>query len=239
MIRLILVVLFIVLFLILSTPLMAFEWFYHKKHPEKADIQSLRIVQWAFRGVMLFAGVHYDVTGMENIPKDKAVLFVANHKSLFDTVLVYSLMPNPTGFVAKDGMLKVPLLRIWMRRLHCLFLNREDPRAGLQMILDCIELIKSGISVFIFPEGTRIAEDEMQPFKPGAVKMASKTGCPIIPIAIKGTRDVLENHFPLIRSAHVTVTIGEPIIPGDLDDENKKHLATYAQGKIQEMLNTK
>lgn len=236
MIRLVLVVLFIVLFLILSTPLMAFEWFYHKKHPEMADLQSLRIVQWAFRGILFLAGVNYEVKGMENVPKDQAVVYVANHKSLFDTVLLYSLMPDRTGFVAKDGMLKVPLLRIWMRRLHCLFLNREDPRAGLQMILDCIELLKSGISIFIFPEGTRIAEDEMQPFKPGAVKMASKTGCPVIPIAIKGTRDVLENHFPLIRSAHVRVTIGEPIIPGELDAENKKHLADYAQKKIQEML---
>ncbi|MGN0169346.1 MAG: lysophospholipid acyltransferase family protein [Lachnospiraceae bacterium] len=236
MIRLILVVLFIVLFLILSTPLLAFEWFYHKKHPEKADIQSLHIVQWAFRGILLLSGVHYEVKGLEKIPKDKAVVYVANHKSLFDTVLVYSLMPGPTGFVAKDSMLKVPLLRIWMRRLHCQFLDREDPRAGLQMILDCIELIKKGISIFIFPEGTRIAEDEMQPFKPGAVKMASKTGCPLIPVAIKGTRDVLENHFPLIRSAVVTVTIGDPIIPGELDEENKKHLAVYAQNKVQELL---
>lgn len=236
MIRLILAVLFVFLFLVLSIPLMAFEWLFRKIKPEAADLQSLRIVQWAFRKVLFFSGLHYEVEGMENIPENEAVLFVANHRSIFDTVLVYSLLPYRTGFVAKKSTLKVPLLRVWMKRLHCLFLDREDPRAGLQMILDAIEMIKEGISVFIFPEGTRNSNEELLEFKGGSVKMASKTGCPIIPVAITGTRDALENHFPFIRSCHATVTFGDPIYPNKLNAEDKKHLAAYVQGTIQVML---
>ncbi len=237
MIRLILAVLFVALFLIFSMPLMAFEWFYRKKNPKKADIQSLRIVQWAFKGVMFFSGFTYDVSGLDKIPENQPVLFVSNHTSIFDTVLIYSLLPNPTGFVAKDSVLKIPLLRVWMRRLHCLFLNRKDPRAGLQMILDSIDLIKEGISVFIFPEGTRTKIGELLEFKAGAVKMASKTGCPVIPIAITGARDAFENHSPFIRKAHATLCFLDPIYPNELDAEDKKHLANYARNKIEEQLN--
>lgn len=236
MIRLILAGLFVTLFLILSSPLMAFEWFYRKKNPEKADLQSLRIVQWAFRCVMFFSGFTYDVSGIEKIPTDQPVVFVANHASIFDTVLVYSLLPHRTGFVSKDSVLKIPLLRVWMKRLHCVFLKRNDPRAGLDMILQCIDHLKEGISIFIFPEGTRTKTGELLEFKAGAVKMASKTGCPIIPIAITGTRDAFENHSPWIRKAHGTVRFLDPIYPNELDAEEKKHLANYARSKIESAL---
>ncbi|MCR4955329.1 MAG: 1-acyl-sn-glycerol-3-phosphate acyltransferase [Lachnospiraceae bacterium] len=236
MIRTIFAVIFIALFLILSSPLMAFEYFYHKKHPKEADLQSLHIVQWAFKVVLFICGTTYDIEGMEKIPKDQGVLFVANHISMFDVVLVYSLLPYATGFVSKDGVLKVPLLRVWMRRLHCLFLDRENPRSGMQMILDSIESIKSGISIFIFPEGTRSKTGELLEFKPGAVKAASKIGCPIIPIAIKGTRDVLENHFPRVKKAHATVTFLDPVYPETLEGDQKKHLAAYVHDLIAEEL---
>ncbi|SFQ26250.1 1-acyl-sn-glycerol-3-phosphate acyltransferase [Lachnospiraceae bacterium XBB1006] len=232
MIRAFFAVLFVALFLILSSPLMAIEYFVHKKNPKKADMQSLRIVQWAFRCVMFFSGMTYEVTGLEYIPDDEPVVFVANHASMFDVVVVYSLLPYTTGFVSKKSVLKVPLLRVWMKRLHCLFLDRENPRDGLNMILNAIELLKQGISVFIFPEGTRSKNGELLEFKAGAVKMATKTGCKVIPIAIKGTRDALENHFPFVRSAHAKVAILPPVNTKALEPEEKKHLADYVRGQI-------
>lgn len=238
MIRLILVLVFVILYLILSAPLMVYTDALQNKDPKKADQLSLRIVQWSFKVILFLSGTKATVEGMENIPKDEGVLYVANHQGFFDTVLLYSLLPGPTGFVSKDDLLKVPLLRVWMKRLHCLFLKRNDARAGLQMILDAIEMIKSGISVFIFPEGTRNKGDVWQvaEFKAGAVKMAAKTGCPIIPIAVMGTREVLESHFPLIRGKKVKAVFGKPIYPNKLEGDDKRHLAAYAQGKVQEML---
>ena len=90
-----------------------------------------------------------------------------------------------------------------MRRLYCLFLDRKDLKQGLKTILTAIDQVKSGISICIFPEGTRNRDREdsttLLPFKDGSFKIAQKTGCPIIPMALTGTADVFENHFPWLH----------------------------------------
>ena len=134
-------------------------------------------------------------------------------------------------------MKKIPLLSTWMKRLHCLFLDRKDIKEGLKTILAGIELIKSGVSICIFPEGTRNRSNElMLPFKEGSVKMAEKTGCLIIPMAITNSAEIFENHIPRITPCDVIVEYGEPIDPKALSREEKKFLGAYCQKKIQEML---
>lgn len=111
-----------------------------------------------------------------------------------------------------------------MKRLHCLFLNRSDIKEGLKTILQGIDQMKNGISMCIFPEGTRNeASDDtlLLPFKEGSLKMAEKTGYPIIPMSINNTRNIFEAHRPFIRSAHVVLEYGEPIYPKDLPKEQK------------------
>ena len=136
-------------------------------------------------------------------------------------------------------MEKVPLLSTWMKRLHCLFLNRNDLKQGLKTILTAIEKVKSGISICIFPEGTRNKnEDEldMLPFHEGSFKIAAKTNCPIIPMAISGSADIWENHFPRVKKTHVILEYGKPIYIDQLEKEDKKHLGAYTQNIIHEML---
>ncbi len=239
MIRLILVALFLILYLLLGIPVLGAEWLIAKKHPHAAAISQLRIVQWAFRCILFLAGTKLTVIGEEHVPKDTAVLYIGNHRSFFDIVITYSRCPGLTGYVAKNSIQKVPLLSLWMKRLYCLFLNRDDMKEGLKMILTGIEQIKNGISICIFPEGTRGRgpdETEMLPFKEGSMKMASKTGCAIIPMAITGSADIFESHFPWIRSAHVTLQYGEPIDPKELSKDDQKHLGSYTQQIILTML---
>ena len=81
-------------------------------------------------------GVHLTVEGKEHVPTDQAVLYIGNHRSIFDIVITYAQCPNLTGYISKDGVNKVPLLGIWMRRLYCLFLDRKDLKQGLKTILD-------------------------------------------------------------------------------------------------------
>lgn len=91
----------------------------------------------------------------------------------------------------------------------------------------------------IFPEGTRSlseSETEMLPFKEGSFKMAEKTGCAIIPMAMIHTADIFEKHIPFVRRTRVILTYGEPIYVKELDKEQKKHLGSYVQGIIREML---
>lgn len=236
MLRFIIVVITVVGFLILTIPVLIVEWIIGKFKPYVRDISSLRIVQGAFKLILWETGSKIDVIGFENVPKDETVLYVANHRSYFDILLTYCRCPGLTGYVAKDSMEKIPLLSLWMKRLYCLFLNRTDIRQGLKTILTGVQQMKNGISMCIFPEGTRNTGEKLLPFKEGSLKMAEKTGCAIIPIAITNSADIFENHFPKIRPTHVTLQYGEPIYPGKLSKEEKKFLGAYTQKVIQDML---
>ena len=234
MIRFIFVVLFLVVFLILSIPVMLVEWLIGKKSPNMKDYSSLRIVQWAFKVIIWIAGVNVTVIGEEHIP-DEPVLYIGNHRSFFDVPITYSRCRRLTGFVAKKEIEKVPLLSTWMRFLYCLFLDRDDVRAGLKTILAAIEQVKNGISIFIFPEGTRNKGEELSvlPFHDGSFKIAEKTGCAVIPVSINNSVQILEAHFPFIRKTHVVLEYGEPIYPNTLDKEAKKQLGTYCHDLIE------
>lgn len=236
MIRTILFLLFAIAFLILGLPVLGAEWLLRKVWKRGADLSTLRIVQWGLRTLEHISGPEVIVRGMEHIPTDQAVLYIGNHRSYFDIVLSYSRCPGLTGYISKDLLEKAPILRAWMRRVYCLFLNREDPRQGLKTILTAIEYVKSGVSIFIFPEGTRAKTDEMLPFKEGSFKVATKTGCPIIPVAFTNTSAIFEDHVPFIRKARVVITYGEPILPSELAPEQKKHIGAYVQGIIADML---
>lgn len=236
MIRLILVCIVLFGFLIIGIPLLFIEWVIGKFNKELKDYSSLRLVQGAFKLILFMAGVKLTVIGEEHVPKDQAVLYVGNHRSYFDVVMTYARCPRLTGYVAKIEMLRYPLLRSWMKNLYCLFLDRKDLKAGLKTILQGIDYIKNGISICIFPEGTRNHHDELLPFKEGSLKMAEKTGCPIIPMAITNSAEILEDHMPFIHSCHVILEYGEPILVSDLSKEERKFLGAYTQQKVQEML---
>lgn len=231
---------FIFIFLLLGYILLGIFWIIGKFNKDAADICQLRIIQWVFKVIIKLAGVHVSVIGEENVPKDEAVLYVGNHRSMVDIVVAYSRCPGLTGFVSKDVIEKVPALRVWMRRLHCEFLNRDDIKEGLKMVLRCIDKVKNGISIFIFPEGHRCKDKEnptaVLPFKDGSFKIAQKTGCKIVPVAITGSNTIFEDHLPFIKSGNVIIEYGEPIAYSDLDKEDQKHIGTYFEHKIQDML---
>lgn len=236
MIRFLLIALLLFLYLLLGIPVLLIEKLVAKINPHARDISCLRMVQWAFKLMLWITGADISYIGRENVPKDRAVLYVGNHNSYFDILLTYSQCPGLTGYVAKSEMLRYPLLRDWMKRLYCVFLDRSDLRAGMQMILTCIDYIKNGISICIFPEGTRSKDGQMQPFHEGSLKMAAKTGCPIIPMAISNSAQIFENHMPFVRPCKVIVEYGAPVYPKELSKEDQKFLGAYTQKKIQEML---
>lgn len=236
MIRFLLIALLLFLYLLLGIPVLLVEKLVAKINPHARDISCLRMVQWAFKLMLWITGADISYIGRENVPKDRAVLYVGNHNSYFDILLTYSQCPGLTGYVAKSEMLRYPLLRDWMKRLYCVFLDRSDLRAGMQMILTCIDYIKNGISICIFPESTRSKDGQMQPFHEGSLKMAAKTGCPIIPMAISNSAQIFENHMPFVRPCKVIVEYGAPVYPKELSKEDQKFLGAYTQEKIQEML---
>lgn len=235
MIRFIGVAGFVILFLIISMPIMFVEWIIGKFNMDVKNRSSLAIVNWAFRVCLFIAGTKVTVIGEENVPKDQPVLYVANHRSFFDILITYVRVPRPTGYIAKIEMEHVPLLNIWMRNLHCLFLDRQDLKKGLKTILTAVEKVKSGISICIFPEGTRNkTEGDFLPFHDGSFKIAERAKCPIIPMTINNSAAIFENQFPRIKKAHVILEYGTPIYMDQLEKEEKKKIGHYAQQIIAE-----
>lgn len=239
MIRLLVIALFLIVFFIFSIPLYLIEWLIGKVNPHARDISSLRIVQGAFKIILFLSGCKLTVIGEEHVPKDEAVLYIGNHRSFFDVVITYVRCPGLTGYLAKKEIEKVPFLSTWMRYLYCLFLDRKDIKQGLKTILTAIDHVKQGISIFIFPEGTRSTgadQAELLPFHEGSFKVATKTDCLIVPVALTNTSQILEDHFPFIKSTQVTLEYGKPFRPSELSKEDRKVIGSYTRDIIQKMV---
>jgi len=235
MIRTIFAAIFVVLFFIFSLPILLVFKLLYKRHSEKIDIYSLSIVKWALSIVVWISGTKVIAYGEENVPTDVAVLYTGNHSSIFDILITYTRVPRLTGYISKMSIKKVPVLPLWMNRVHCLFLDRSDIKQGLKVILEAIEKIKEGISIFVFPEGTRSrTPGTILEFKEGSFKIASKTGCPIIPVTIVNSQEIFEAHIPFIKKTTVVVEYGTPIYMETLDKETQKHIGAYVQNIISE-----
>lgn len=238
MIRLILVAFLLFGFLIASIPHIL--WMKRKGRLSECSVQNhaLQVVQAMFRMILRVSGVKLEIRGRENIP-DQAVLFVGNHRSYFDILAGYVSVPGRMGFVAKKEMERYPLLSDWMVAVNCLFLDRENIKEGLKTILEGIEKVKNGISIWIFPEGTRNGHEDLLdllPFKEGSLKIAEKSGCPVVPVAITGTAEVFEKHIPWIRPSKVTIEFGRPFYMKELSPEDRKRAGAYTRQRILEML---
>ena len=196
--RIIIVAVLIALFAVLSIILLPSIWLISKINEKTAQKMSQRIVAFIFNCILFLSGVKKDVIGIERIPKDRTVLYAMNHRGFFDVILALATVPGLAAFVSKKEIAKVPGLRLWMRNINCVFLDRENPREGIKAILKGIQNINNGTSMFICPEGTRNTGEELLPFKPGSLKIAEKSGCPVVPVAVTHAEKVFENQKPLL-----------------------------------------
>lgn len=236
MIRMILDVLYIFCFFVKSIFLIPSQKRISSKDPAQGIRSSYRIVTKVLRRIASLSGVRLTVYGLENIPKDRPALFVSNHRSYFDIVTMYPLLPNPSAFIAKNNLEKIPFLAGWMRLMRCPFLDRENTADGLRIVKDSIQLIREGISVCVFPEGTRSPGDEMLPFKEGTFMIAQKAGCPVIPVAITDTEKIFENHIPFVRPGKVTISFGEPIDMAALDRNQRRQVPALVKETVADMI---
>ncbi len=141
MLRLLLIAIYFLFFLLFSIFALPILWLIGKRNPAKEQRATQTIIQHFMRHIRFLSGVKLTVKGTENIPVGEPVLYVPNHRGIFDIVITYPYCTGITGYVAKDSLKKIPLLRHWMKRLHCYFLNRKDPRDGMKMLLFAIDII--------------------------------------------------------------------------------------------------
>lgn len=235
MIRIFFAVLFLLTFLIISIIIQLIEEIVGLFSKKAKAVSSLAIVKWAFRVIVFISGTKLTVIGEENVPKEESVLYVLNHRGYFDILLTYTRVPRPTGYVAKKEMLKYLTLTKWMKNLYCEFMDRSDLRKGMESINNCAEKIKKGISIAIFPEGTRNKSDApLLEFHKGSFKIAEKTGCKVVPVVLNNTSAVFEDQFPLIRKQHVVLEYLPAIDVAAMDREEKKQLCDMVRAQMEE-----
>ena len=233
--RLIVVAIYLILYTIISIPLFLILFVVGKINDRKRAVISQKIVvHLGFRPILFISGVKLTVKGKENVLKDQSALYVFNHRGFFDILAGYTTAPYPTAFISKMEIEKVPMVSLWMKYMNCLFLDREDIRKGMQTILQGIELLKDGASVYIAPEGKRNTGEELLKFHEASFKLAEKSKCPIVPVAINNTDSVFEKHLPWIRKAHVIIEYCTPIYMDDMDRAEKKVIGQTVRGILSE-----
>ena len=188
------------------------------------QIVKANIPRWS-RGI-LRVSVSLSVEGLENIPKDRPCVFVANHRSYYDIPLLLAGLEKPHGILAKEELEKIPLLNRWMKLLGCVFVKRDDIRASVKALNDATAIVESGRSFVIFPEGTRYKGEEggAGEFKAGAFRIAIKTGVPVVPVAISGARGLFEGHGLRATPGDIRVRILPAIQTAGMSKAEQKQL---------------
>lgn len=234
MIRTIIWFIWFVLSLIISTPfIFRVKYLIKKNRIEESESLIYKCTNIWANSLLKLAGVKVNVHGIENIPKDKTVLFVGNHQGNFDIPIYITQVPKVIGFISKIEVEKIPLVRTWMNFLHCVFMDRSNLRKSGEAIIKGVKNLKNGHSIVIFPEGTRSKGGPIKEFKAGSFKLATKSKCPIVPVTMDGSFKIMEHgNGPWIKPATVNLYFHPAIETSNLTKEEQDILPKTVQNII-------
>ncbi|MDJ0002566.1 HAD-IB family hydrolase [Rhodococcus fascians] len=168
---------------------------------------------------LTLAGVKLDVTGTENAWSARPAVFMFNHQSTADSIIVTSILRRDITAVAKRELERDPRFALLGRIFDVAYVDRGDPAQAREAMRPAIEKLHSGISVAIAPEGTRMPTSRLGRFKKGGFHLAMQAGVPIVPIVIHNAGDVMWKKDFTVHSGTVKVTVGEPIPTTDWDPD--------------------
>lgn len=213
-----------------------FELLKRNMTEEEIDDYAYREVKSLAKELVDITGSKVNVIGEENIPEGSCV-FVGNHQANYDILAMLGYINKPIGFIAKKELEKLIGVNYWMRQIHCVFMDRDDPRDSVRAIIDGVSNIKKGYSMVIYPEGTRSKGPLMQEFKKGAMKLATKSGAPIVPVTINGTYEIFEGQKGRkVKATNVDIILAKPITTKDLSKDEQNNLSDTIKDIIAENL---
>ncbi len=191
---------------------------------ERRVLLNREIALWTER-MMKHIKMDLTVEGKENLPDvGEPVLFVANHQSYLDIPIVLYGLGEPYPLMAKKSITRVPLLRLWLKELGCIYVDRDNVREALKTMHEGEKILETGESLILFPEGTRSQSNTMVEFKMGGIRMAKQAGVPIVPLAIDGTYLALEGNNYRLQPADVRLVILPPIPTQEMSREDYRAL---------------
>jgi 1-acyl-sn-glycerol-3-phosphate acyltransferase len=178
---------------------------------------------WA-KCILVLSNIRVTVKGFSNLKPGRSYIYMANHMSNFDIPVIQAYLPVQFRWLAKAELYKIPIFGYAMKRAGYISIDRSDRKSAIESLDRAAKIIRDGVSVVIFPEGTRSRTNHVQPFKKGGFFLAVDSGVPIIPIIIHGTERIMPKKQILIKPGNVTLEIAKPINSSDYTRETKNDL---------------
>jgi len=169
------------------------------------------------------------------LPADIPTVVVANHRSFVDALALLLASPDPVVFVASSDLERQPLVGSFLRRLGCAFVHRGEAERSVEEVERLANLVREGHRLVIFPEGSITSAPGLRPFHLGAFAVAAATGCPVVPVGIRGTRDIVRPGSRLPHRGDVTVAVGSPVMPAGDDFAARLQMARRARRAVADL----
>jgi 1-acyl-sn-glycerol-3-phosphate acyltransferase len=174
------------------------------------------IRQWA-RTSLALAGLRVDIAGHERVDARKTYIFMPNHNSFLDILLVLAYIPCDFRFIIKEEIYSIPLLGLLLRRSGQIALDRKNASKALRSLSEAADLLKENISVVVFPEGTRSPSGDIQEFKTALFRLPIRSRIPVVPILIEGTFEALKRGSMLLNPVPLRLTFYDPMPPDSFE----------------------
>jgi 1-acyl-sn-glycerol-3-phosphate acyltransferase len=189
------------------------------------------LIRWARISIRL-ARLQVTVAGLERLDLGRNYVFMPNHASFLDVLLVFAFIPHNFRFIVKEEFFSIPFLGLTVKSSGQIPLDRKSPRKGLQSIRRGADLLKKGVSIVVFPEGTRSRDGNIGEFKTTLFVLPIRTKTPVVPVLIEGTFEALRRGRVLLKRCPIKVMFLDPLPPDLLSDKDR---ALYAE-KVRQRL---
>jgi len=177
---------------------------------------------WA-RTILFVSRIRVKIRGLSKIDPSRSYIYMPNHQSLFDIPVLLSLRVQ-FRWLAKVELFRIPIFGQAMKHAGYVSIDRSNRKSAFESLRKAAEIIRNGVSVLIFPEGTRSKDKTIIPFKKGGFVLAVDSGVPIVPIIIHGTGEIMPKKEMLIRHGNVLLEIRQPIETSEYSRKNKDDL---------------
>jgi 1-acyl-sn-glycerol-3-phosphate acyltransferase len=190
---------------------------------------------WA-RVCVRLSGSRLTIRGEDNLQKFPVAVYAANHTSYMDTPVVFSALPFQFRILAKKELWSLPFIGWYLNRSGQIPINTENPRATLSSLGGGVKALRSGMPLFVFPEGSRTPDGDLQTFLAGAAFLAIRAQVPLIPVALSGVYDLLPIHTRHFYPGDLVLSAGIPIDTTGMTLRQADELTARLRSAIAEML---
>jgi 1-acyl-sn-glycerol-3-phosphate acyltransferase len=183
------------------------------------------------------AGIRVVTDGLDKLSATEQYVYVSNHLSLADTPLMCAYLPGPFRFLAKESLMRVPIIGGHLRRAGHISVNRADARSAVRSLAEAGQVMESGeASMLIFAEGSRSEDGGTQAFRGGAAHLAIKVHKAVVPLAIRGTNDVMPKGARLLRPGTIRLIAGEPVPTTGMTAQDRDRLTDLLRTSVNGLL---